>query len=59
MREDGQILHSHRFLVLDKDGTLIERYDDNRWPVDRVLQQLASGQPLAPSGTSGTLTPAE
>ena len=59
MRDNGQILHSHRFLVLDQDGTLIERYDDNRWPVDRVLQQLGSGQPLAPSGTSGTLTPAE
>jgi len=59
MRENGQILHSHRFLVLDEDGTLIERYDDNRWPVERVLQQLGSGLPLAPSGTSGTLTPAE
>lgn len=57
MREGGQILHGHRFLVLDTDGTLIERYDDNRWSADRVLQQLATGEPHAPPGTSGTLTP--
>ena len=57
MREGGQILHGHRFLVLDADGSLIERYDDNRWSEQRVLEQLRTGKPYAPPGTSGTLTP--
>ncbi|MCO4745093.1 MAG: SCO family protein [Proteobacteria bacterium] len=55
--EDGQILHSLRMLVLDDQGTLVERYDDTHWPLDRVVEQLATGRPAAPEGTSGTLTP--
>ncbi len=57
VREDGEILHAVRTLVLDADGRLVERYDDNRWPLDRVVTQLRTGGPPAPPGTSGTLTP--
>ncbi|MCB9673908.1 MAG: SCO family protein [Alphaproteobacteria bacterium] len=45
--DGGRITHLHRVLLLDEDGTLIERYDDNAWPQDRVVQQLATGQPRA------------
>ncbi|MEZ4322243.1 MAG: SCO family protein [Myxococcota bacterium] len=45
--DGGRITHLHRVLVLDDDGTLVERYDDNAWPADRVLRQLASGEPRA------------
>jgi protein SCO1/2 len=55
--EDGQILHSLRMLVLDEQGKLIERYDDTAWPLERVVEQLATGGPAAPAGTSGTLSP--
>ncbi len=58
-REGGQILHGLRTLVIDAGGKLIERYDDNSWPLDRVVLQLANGTPLAPPGVSGTLTPKE
>jgi protein SCO1/2 len=54
--EEGDIVHGLRLLVLDKDGRLVERYDDNNWPLDRVLQQLTTGGPPAPQNTSGTLT---
>lgn len=55
--EQGEIVHGLRLLVLDRGGALIERYDDNRWPLDRVAGQLATGGPAAPPGTHGTLTP--
>jgi len=58
-REGGQILHGLRTLVIDGNGKLVERYDDNNWPLDRVVEQLATGAPPAPPGISGTLTPAE
>jgi protein SCO1/2 len=56
-REGELVQHGLRLLVIDEDGTLIERYDDNRWPMDRVLAQLATGLPKAPPGSHGTATP--
>jgi protein SCO1/2 len=56
-RRDGRIEHGERMLVLDASGKLIERYDDNRWPEDRVVQQLRTGGPAAPQGSDGTITP--
>ncbi len=56
MEQDGAIVHAIRWLVLDKDGRLIERYDDNHFPADRVLQQLRTGGPAAPAGIVGTVT---
>jgi protein SCO1/2 len=53
-----EILHSIRLLVLDADGRLVERYDDARFPADRVLEQLRTGGPKAPADSDGTLTPA-
>ena len=53
------ILHSLRLMVLAADGRLVERYDDNNWPLDRVVQQLRTGKPPAPPGSDGTLTPRE
>lgn len=52
-----EILHSLRTLVLTADGTLLERYDDARFPPDRVAKQLLTGEPQAPAGSDGTLTP--
>lgn len=52
-----EILHSIRFLVLDSQGRLIERYDDARFPADRVIEQLRTGAPPAPPDSDGTLTP--
>ncbi len=49
--------HGIRLLVLSADGKLIERYDDNNWPLDRVAGQLLTGGPPAPGGSDGTLTP--
>lgn len=57
LREGDEILHAMRVLVLDGDGKLIERYDDARFPAERVLQQLRTGGPPAPPNTSGTATP--
>jgi protein SCO1/2 len=58
MDYDGtEIVHSLRLLVLDAQGKLIERYDDNQWPEERVVQQLRTGGPPAPPNTTGTLTP--
>ena len=54
----GAIVHATRLLVLDGQGKLIERYDDNRWPQERVVSQLGTGAPLAPAGSDGTSTPA-
>lgn len=45
--DSGQIEHSLRFLVLDSEGRLVERYDDNRFPLDRVVEQLTTGAPAA------------
>ncbi len=57
--ETGTIVHALRFMVIDKDGRLIERYDDNNWPLDRVVTQLKTGGPAAPKGTASTRTPDE
>lgn len=53
-QSDGRISHLLRLLVLDADGRLVERYDDNRWPMDRVVQQLRTGTPRA--AITGTVT---
>jgi protein SCO1/2 len=53
----SSIEHNTRHLVLDASGRLIERYDDNRFPVDRVVSQLTTGRPPAPEGSDGTITP--
>ncbi|MEZ4240735.1 MAG: SCO family protein [Myxococcota bacterium] len=58
--EDGEstdIAHGLRVLVLDADGTLIERYDDLRFPLERVVQQLRTGAPKGDPSVSGTVTP--
>ena len=54
--EDDTILHGIRYLALSKEGVLLERYDDSRWPLDRVKEQLSSGAPMAPLGSTGTTT---
>lgn len=56
-RSGGSIVHGARVLVFDRDGRLVERYDDNRFPVDRVAEQLRTGGPAAPPGSDGTVTP--
>ncbi len=59
LREGEEIVHGLRLIVLDAKGKLIERYDDARFPADRVLTQLRTGGPRAPLGSSGTSTPPE
>ena len=58
-QEDAEIAHGLRLLVLDRGGKLIERYDDARFPLDRVVRQLTTGGPPMPPGNSGTVTPEE
>lgn len=41
----GRIAHNVRILVLDADGRLVERYDDNEYPLERVVEQLNTGSP--------------
>jgi len=53
---EGEIVHAIRWLVLDAEGRLIERYDDNAWARDRVVSQLRTGQPTAPAGSDGTIS---
>ena len=55
-RSGGEVLHGLRLLITRPDGTLIERYDDNRWPLERVVSQLRTGEPAAPPGSEGTMT---
>ena len=43
--KSGRISHFHRLLILDADGRLVERYDDNLWPMSRVVAQLRTGEP--------------
>jgi len=50
-----EVIHGLRLLVLDADGRLVERYDDNAWPEARVAQQLLTGGPMAPAGSDGTV----
>lgn len=51
--------HEARFVVLDAKGRLIQRYDDNRFPLDRVVEQLTTGGPPAPPAPSSTPAPTE
>jgi len=55
--QTGTIVHALRLLVLGADGRLIERYDDNNWPLGRVAQQLKTGGPHPPAGSLSTETP--
>jgi protein SCO1/2 len=57
VQDDQTLAHGLRLLVLDRQGRMIERYDDARFPLDRVVSQLHTGLPLMPPGNSGTLTP--
>lgn len=59
MRGTGDIEHSLRTLVLDRGGVLLERYDDARFPLDRVAEQLRTGVPRGDPAQSGTKTPVE
>jgi protein SCO1/2 len=52
-----KIGHGLRLLVLDRGGLLIERYDDARFPTDRVVAQLLTGEPKGDPTQSGTSTP--
>ena len=52
----GEVLHGLRLMITRPDGTLVERYDDNRWPLERVVSQLKTGEPAAPAGSEGTMT---
>jgi protein SCO1 len=54
-----EIAHGLRLLVLDRGGRLIERYDDARFPLDRVVQQLTTGAPSGDPTQSGTVTSPE
>lgn len=56
MPDDGEIIHNLRTLVLDGEGRLVERYDDAHFPADRILSQLATGEPKAPAGSDGTIS---
>ena len=41
--ESDQIMHGIRLMVLDRDGRLVERYDDNEWPLDEMVSRLRLG----------------
>jgi protein SCO1/2 len=56
-QDDDTIAHGTRLLVLDRGGRFVERYDDTRFPLDRVVSQLTTGAPDMPPGNSGTVTP--
>jgi protein SCO1/2 len=58
VRTEGsiEIAHGLRLLVLDRGGKLLERYDDARFPLDRVVTQLRTGAPAGDPNRSGTLT---
>ncbi|MEQ1571696.1 MAG: SCO family protein [Myxococcota bacterium] len=57
LQQPEEIAHGLRLLVIDRGGRLLERYDDARFPLDRVVEQLTTGAPAAADGNSGTLTP--
>ncbi len=57
MREGQEIAHGARWWVVSPTGQLIERYDDQKWPTERVVSQLQIGEPVAPSGSSTTTAP--
>ena len=57
--KEGTVVHGIRYLVLNAEGRLIERYDDHNWALDRVVQQLQTGSPHPPPGVVGTVTAPE
>ncbi len=59
VRTEGswEVAHGLRLLVLDRGGRLVERYDDVRFPFDRVVSQLRTGSPQGDPAVSGTVTP--
>jgi protein SCO1 len=59
IQNEGKIVHGLRVLVLDSKGALIERYDDTRWPLERVVSQIRTGDPRPPSDTLGSHYPKE
>ena len=38
--ESGDIVHELRWLVLDEEGRLVARFDDNRWSAESMLDAL-------------------
>ncbi len=56
---DATFAHGVRFVVLDHGGRFVERYDDTRFPLERVVSQLTTGGPDMPPGNSGTVSPPE
>lgn len=57
IQDEGKIVHGLRVLVLDPKRTLIERYDDARWPLERIISQIRSGEPRPPADTLGSHYP--
>ena len=57
IENEGKIVHGLRVLILDKSGHLIERYDDARWPLERLTSQLRTGEPKARADTLGSHYP--
>lgn len=55
--DEIDIQHGLRLLVFDRGGVLLERYDDARFPVDRVVEQLKTGAPRGDPTQSGTSSP--
>jgi len=45
--ETGRLVHDTRVMVLDASGRLVQRYDDNQFPIERVVEQLHTGKPAA------------
>lgn len=56
MKGEAEIAHGLRMLVLDRGGTLLERYDDAKFPIDRVVTQLTTGAPTGDPANSGTIS---
>lgn len=54
--EPAEIAHGLRVAILDRDGALIERYDDLGFDVARVVTQLRTGAPTGDPGNSGTIS---
>lgn len=44
LEQDGEIVHGLRLLLLDREGKLLARYDDARWPLEPVVGALVSGK---------------
>jgi protein SCO1/2 len=59
LQDEAKIVHGLRVLVMNQSGTLVERYDDARWPLERVVSQLRTGKPIPPADTLGSHYPTQ